>query len=764
MTIKRGFSMAIIAVRKSKMRSTWRGGNGKGRRLSVLALTALASASTVVALSARPVAAQTTGTFSGVTSGAGVLADILGTGQLQQPSTFGMTPTFVDFTSTGYGYIKGPKIAVVQGIAGTFNVTFPGNVSVTNNTPGMLSFGNIGGAEMFATDNLFYLNGRNILDFISNGKPAGYGVWPLAAHWQTTGAFVSYDYSAYTRVQIDGNTTTPVNVPILGATGLLYGPVIDRGPEGLRLRTVFDVGTNIQIEQQISLYNQQAKIRWIITNADPTNGHSVALRFTVCNRGAVQSGPVSAQVPLNGFFFVDPTRGVSNETTLLQGANIPDELNIYGKRYEPDDPNDPPFAARHTFRGFGATPPTQVYVTDPFELRPEENRAQYIFGPGFLNANMRDGIAVGAYFGPYNLPPGATQEVVTFYGNGVPSNRLDNDYVVAAEGIESLGYNSAAAVDPALAGQVNNNPETVGGKFLTPNPFRIYGSIYNRSDRTPLTGVNLDGVKASLVLPQGLRLAIDPATGAQDTAEKELNGGQVQSDSGATTSWLVEPTGTVYGALTYQVSFQTRDYGSRQINRSITIPATPFKSVVASTFQLIGFPFQFDPVLSNNGDPATVINGLTSPADEPVALYHWNPAIQDYGAPVTQLVPGLGYFYRPNFSRTFYAKGVHPVPGQAPVGDTTFSSIQQVQITLQPGWNMISDPYLYGIPLKFCGLFLRRTTTICRRRRSSRQSTAIWFAAVSSSSTQPQPATTSWIIWRSSCVRGMRTGCSSIIR
>jgi hypothetical protein len=209
-------------------------------------------------------------------------------------------------------------------------------------------------------------------------------------------------------------------------------------------------------------------------------------------------------------------------------------------------------------------------------------------------------------------------------------------------------------------------------------------------------------VTASLVLPEGLRLGRDTTTGVQEVSEKALgNNGTVQADEAANTSWLVEPTGTIYGTLTYQVSFKTRDFGSRQISRNITIPATPFKQFTASEYRMIGFPFNFDPVLSNNGDPSTVVNGLSRPLDEPVAFYKYDPTINDYLPPVTQLETGIGYFYRPNLSRTIYGRGLQPVPGQAETGNTTFTNIQQKQVTLNPGWNMISNPYLYDVPVRF---------------------------------------------------------------
>ena len=252
---------------------------------------------------------------------------------------------------------------------------------------------------------------------------------------------------------------------------------------------------------------------------------------------------------------------------------------------------------------------------------------------------------------------------------------------------------------------------------------QVYGGIYNRVPSTPLTNVNLTSVSAALVLPQGLALSTIPGTQTVDTAQKSLGvNGTVLGDKDATTSWYIQPTAEAYGALPYQMTVSTAEFGSRTATRVINVPATPLHAVTASSFQMIGFPFQFDPVLSNNGDPATVVNALTSPTDEPVAFYRWIPdatsisGVEGKYQLANRLDTGISYFYRPNLNRTIFARGVQPVGGQASTGSdtlagllgtTTTTGISQVQVNLERGWNMISNPYLYDIPLNY----LRFVTT-----------------------------------------------------
>ena len=360
-------------------------------------------------------------------------------------------------------------------------------------------------------------------------------------------------------------------------------------------------------------------------------------------------------------------------------------------------------------------------MTNPAELNPA---VAGTFAPGILNPGpgylpiLDNGIATASYFGPYNLAPGQTQDIITFYGNGTPTELLDDNFVTATEARESVAYNSAAALQAGVVGNHNATNSTVGVQFLNSDPLIVYGGIYNRVPSTPLTNVNLTNVSAALVLPPGLALATNPLTGVQDTAQKTLgSNGQVLGDKDATTSWNVTPTGDNFGALRYLMTVSTGEFGSRTASRVINVPATPLHQVTASSFQMIGFPFQFDPVLSNNGDPATVVNGLTSPADEPVAFYRWVPdansltGVSGSYQLANRLDTGIAYFYRPNLNRTIFANGVQPVAGQATTGaDTllgssavgaTSAGISQVQINLERGWNMISNPYLYEIPLNY---------------------------------------------------------------
>lgn len=691
--------------------------------------------------------AQTDGSTGGLYSGNGILQEILGVPYLIDPSSTASPPAIVNMDSTFFSFIRNPYIAVVQGYAGSYSVNYGNNYTESHQLAGMLSFGNNAGSLRTTTDDLQALNGYNNGDAllsISFGttKPLGYGVWPLASHYILGTGVQFADYPAYLRLLIDGQaaatgtgtgngtgnggtTATATLVPIVGAGNALpigIEPVFYNGV----LTTNYQLPSNMVLRQEIRLFRSLAQLRWTITNTDAT-AHRVQMRFTVNVRPPADNGLTIGGTVIQraGFYYEDPRGGISLDPFTVgvgaPGTTVPNQFAIYGARYQPEDatfPNynaqNPPFAARFVLRDFGATQPVKLTTRDSFEMRPEEATIA-----GFDAAPVRPvvgtSLAVSAYWDTTVAPGQTSAPIVTYYGNGAATEQIDSDVVIGADALESLGYNTATAAtigDPASG---ITDPQQAAATIFFPQVFSVYGSVYNRIPDNPSLAVNLTNARASIVLPTGLALAPVPNSGstAVDTATKVLgNNGSIPADTDARATWAVRATGAVYGTVSYQVAAQTQELGARSVTRSINIPATPLRSFTASGFQMIGFPFEFDPVRSNNGDPATVLNQneFSRPTDLPVAIYQWIPdtsatATGETGRYqlVTQLQNGIGYFYRPNINRTIIASGVRPTAGQAGINQISLESISQTQRQqiLERGWNIISNPYVYDIPLNF---------------------------------------------------------------
>ncbi|GAB4461709.1 MAG: hypothetical protein OHK0029_27440 [Armatimonadaceae bacterium] len=684
--------MAIFAVRK-----IWKNKVGKSLRQSRLRRSAsiATAALAAVAMVAPQAQAQTRGSGNGVVSGGVLLSEFLGRFGLPVPDPD--SDDFIDLSGVLTSYILNPYIGVTLGFGGNYSVDWPDPIpGVSHEVAGMISIGNLIGSTRINADDREGLVGVTFpfppYELIVGNKPFGYGVWPIPGHWEEGGDLVAYDYSAYARLEVDGTV-----VPILGgdtATALRDPQFINNA-----LTADYDLGNGIAAQLEVRLYRATARFRWRLINTD-TAAHTVALRWTVPVRpGLAPGGAFPTDGTRIGFFFNSPGLGVSNDFRDLNGSQIPDTFTIFGKRYETDDPVDPPFAAQFRFRGLGATPPNRLLISNPFEMRPENAEFDPI---GDRRLKLNDGVTVAAYYGPITLQPGGATEIVTYYGNGHITEQLGNDFVIGVDGPEALAYDTSAAVDPAIAGQVNADPLTAGAEFLAPNPFRIHGGVYNQVVGELGTAISMTNVRATLTLPNGLAFGTTN-TGAVDTSERVI--GTLSADRGTDVSWAVRATAQEFGPLTYLLSVSSDEFGARQVSRTINIPAIPFHQVIGSVYQMIGFPFEFDPQLSNNGDASTVVNGLTNPPDEPVAFFQWVPDPDRGGeglggyVQTQQLQNGIGYFYRPNFSRTIFARGVAPWPDQAPLGQTQFLDVNQRQILLRRGWNIIANPYVYEIPL-----------------------------------------------------------------
>lgn len=657
--------MAIFAEHRARSRD-----HRNGRVAGAIALFALAGGNTL------PAVADTTG-------GAG--STIPGPNPL--PGTPSNPPPI-------WGHIENEHILVSIGYINTMAIG-----GVTLGVPGRISFGTVQGSRASTSDNNKPLAG---FDF--------FGIYPYGhSFFGNIGAFVALDYPAYLRAIVDG---TQFNVGY-DAAKTLSPPFFRRLADGPVLGAQYLVGTNdvIQIEQNIKLLRSTARIEWKITNTD-TVAHNVGLRFTVNQRSKD-----------SGFYFVDPDRGATQQISIYEGTRIPSEMNIFARRAE-QDINDPtlwPFHSRHVFRGAGATEPSRVYVGDPIDLYPGEAAAPvdgYTAQPTRLT--FESGIAVATYFGGdngYVVRPGETRTVVTYYGLGTSSETFGNDVVLGTEAPSSLQFNSGAALDAAVAGNTSAMLATVAPKYLTPNPFQIFASAYSQKSSDPEFEVTFRGAQLSLTLPSGLRFAKVPGTNTLDTATKLVDSpggsgsGVIAGDQEGTASWWVEPTGDRFGPLTYQVSLSATSPSSisRTVSRSINVPVVPLVELVPSTFQMIGFPFSFDPILSNQGNPDTVINTLTRPQELNPIFYQWQPDPDSIDgttgrwAIVNQLKTGVAYFYRPSVQtgpgkRLIVAKGVVPTSTQAPL-----EGVRSVptQIRVERGWNMISNPYVYDIPLKY---------------------------------------------------------------
>lgn len=714
-------------------------------------VTVAAVASLTMLGAANIASAQTTGQQIPV-NGGDILA-LLGFTAFQVPSSLvpGGTPAAIDYGPVTFNYIANPYMAVVQGVVGSYptayaaNQLFTGNpaITLTHNVAGMLSFGNLGGSLRYANDDKRALNGFGFGDYYGStgifgtnggGIPAGYGVWPLPGWIQAT-AIRQYDYSAFVSTNVDGVLTNGQVVggdttEIVGDTWILEPTFRSNAGDNFLLSEA-QLEDNCTLRQEIRLFRNTAQLRWQIRNLDAIS-HTVYLKFAVNNRAAtaikfdgtsVTDGvvdPGDVTFLNNSYFYTDPNQGptlrsqvygVTPDGTLAR--DTPQQIDILGARYQADNIITEPFHARHILEGYGATRPTTVFVGDSEDLFPILD-GDTGFSParaGVRYDKVEDGLAVGVYFGPITVAPGATSApIVTYYGNGNSSDRLEADFTIATEAEESFQYNANAATTLSDTQLGNPSLTDTAKQFLTPQALNIYGSVYNRQLSESQFNIVLRDVRMSVTLPDGLRFATNPTTGQPDASTKTV--GDIPGDQDRVAQWVAEPTGTAFGTFAYQMTATVGGIAplSRTVSRSVTIPATPLFNVSADYFQQIGFPFDFDQAVTNNNDTATIFNGLTKPTDlnpGSLTLFRWIPdpeSVDGAGRyqPTTNIVRGEGYFYRPAISRLLFLKGARPDTQSTPTDPN--APVRYFEKVLERGWNMISNPWVYGVPVSFISL------------------------------------------------------------
>jgi len=191
--------------------------------------------------------------------------------------------------------------------------------------------------------------------------------------------------------------------------------------------------------------------------------------------------------------------------------------------------------AQGTLVGAGAVPPDR-FVVGPYDRLSDVGWEYSVRGNSYGDS------AVGMWWNPLSLAPGASRTIATFYGLGQ-----------GAVSAGTLALNVSAPVEL-----------TAVGGLLSPNPFEVNVLVSNTGS------IGVDGVQVEIDLPQGLSLM------SGETASKSLNPGRLEADQTGQASWKVravaaaEPTELSY---TVHVVSTSSSVEGNQLTRTISIPA-----------------------------------------------------------------------------------------------------------------------------------------------------------------------------------------------
>lgn len=219
---------------------------------------------------------------------------------------------------------------------------------------------------------------------------------------------------------------------------------------------------------------------------------------------------------------------------------------------------------------------------------------------------------------------------------------------------------------------VNYDGPAAGGGS-TPNPMTVRLWIDNQY-ATIDKEVPLHEVSANITLPAGLTLA------PGETQTKTIT--RIDPNVIDSLEWQVVSDGETFGNLPITVTMSTVPGPTKTLTRVVRVSAAPVMSLVQGP-NMLAFPYQF-------GDSSldSILN-LTTGVD--YIAYQWDPVQRSY-TPTTSAQRGLGYWVIPNT-----ALPSHQLVGAGLPPDTGSGGLL---VNLQPGWNLIGNPYNYAVPIR----------------------------------------------------------------
>ncbi len=438
---------------------------------------------------------------------------------------------------------------------------------------------------------------------------------------------------------------------------------------------------NETIEVRIRMYcvNKYVRFEYLITNRSASN-HTVG----ICMGCDIPENPFNSGCENSSYIAgpsvndaIEPLYGLFNETFLpgigKEANNVGDWWpETYGTWNDPvrakaepllsvpdscdffDDISAPAVNARILFGKADATKPDFFAIGNAGELNGDGSWPSIDYDPDHLLTTVD--MYWSAVWEPKTVKSQASTKIVTYYGFGED------------EAVWSTGTGADAILDwVSLTTHAPKAINVTNGVF-DPDQFDITATVYNMAkDSGPYA---LKNVKATLILDEGLELV-------SGTPLSTI--GDVPTNSDASTSWTVRPTGTRTGELTYRISASDANGWSQMVSNSIVVPGSP-NTVLTGGYQMVNVPFTM-----KNSSPANVFGLAASDFNS----WIWNPSFTSYGA-VGDTVPGKAFWL--NMKNLYYGDYL-PVSlpsDAAPVSD-------DYTYAISTGWNMIGNPYTYPI-------------------------------------------------------------------
>jgi len=243
---------------------------------------------------------------------------------------------------------------------------------------------------------------------------------------------------------------------------------------------------------------------------------------------------------------------------------------------------------------------------------------------------------------------------------------------------------------------VVDTPKTINTDSLNPNnftngtfTFRVYVDNVGGYATIGKT-VTLTNLRIAVTLPQGFVDATNPTGPSSGNLSGYISSVIPGNMSYKDFSVQVLPT-VAPGPQSYSVTITSDTGANKQLYGTINVAATPTLNIRQSA-NLVGVPWSF-----SSSDWGTVL-GLTANTD--FQAFTWDPT---QGMYVVQpsAKRGSGVFIISAADRGSIALGGSPTQSTQTYPDPTNVLVQtsNVNVALQPGWNLISNPFNYAIAL-----------------------------------------------------------------
>jgi hypothetical protein len=431
-------------------------------------------------------------------------------------------------------------------------------------------------------------------------------------------------------------------------------------------------GTNTRIELRADLVGDSARLDWGLTNIDPVASHRLGLSFGQHVAIAAADGSVSSGTPYSltlnrtpGYITVPGIKPPSVEQRFTRASDpsgFPSRVNFmisqdipYGLRVEntvsdattdsssltSSQTNVDEFVIGQAFFLLGAPSGGNPTSFPDFIFNEPKSDSRFLGDNGYIQKWRQTVVS-----------PGSTRKIISFYRSTWGDSLYGRPYSIVVD-------------TPKIINLDANNPAA-----FEQNPFTVRVWVdNNRGFATVDQDIPIDDVKVELLLPDGLT-----AVGGAVKRISRVNPRDQQS-----VDFTVQADDTASGDLTYQVRVSPNPGPVKTVTGVIQAVSQP-RITLRSNANLVSSPWIFaEPVWET-------ILGLRPDAD--YTAFNYDPIQKAYvisAGPVRGI--GTWIIAKNEAQITLGGSPVSPPDANPSLGTSAPG------VDLQPGWNLIANPY-----------------------------------------------------------------------